>query len=875
MNKNKLNGLFSFLLCTLCLFLSTKAGGIKRYKKHKRQNKRKILDNKFSVHGTNKLDSTIISRADIPIDTTQEKNINQISEKDQQKNFPIKEEQDNDTSLVSSMDIVNNELPNNTNQQEEQEREREEEVVELNFENADLQNFVKQIESIFEVTFISDDAVQPIAQGRKQIKGNKISFKTEQPLSKKKVWDLFITFLEIAGFAIVPQADPNMYRITTIPTARKSPVTAFIGVDYTMLPENDEIVRYVYFIQNSSVDAIKNIIDPLRSSVSSLVVLKEHKAFILTDKAYNIRTLMQIVKELDKTSMPQSMSILKLKRADAKQVKELYDSLIQPADRGTSRFFSRKQPTSLFFPENTRILVEPRTNALILLGPKGALQKIEDFIIKNIDVDLDQPYSPLYSYQLKYADAVTIADIMNSVTQYGKDTEVGKSGGVRGIDKYLRPMAFVPEKETNRLIIKGYYEDYLKAKAIIEQLDEAQPQIAIEVLILAINAADTKELGTQLRSKSPGGPDGLIGQNVEFQTSGLFGGTSSIVENENATSGVNRLLGDLLSVVVGKGAGNTILALGQDQFGVWGVFQALQTFTDAEIISNPFLIATNKTPATVYLGEERRIRTATIVGTSEVDSFGSDEAKLEVKLTPQINSDGMIVLDLIITINDFTDSVNLQDATKNIREIKTSTIVANNEVLALGGLIRNRTTRTQTKTPFLGDIPVLGWLFKNQSQRAEKQNLLILISSRIIEPNTERVAHEFTEERISDYYGTIDSMHQSAQKRDPIHKLFFESTKKKHEQTVENFLLERNNGSKKKKRGPKQRLAENKKRRRKKNKKNSFEPQNSDIAKPEKTNDALLITDNDRALREKIKNKRRKKLSLTPFLPLKNDEIRI
>ncbi len=847
------------------MFLPLQAGGIKRYKKHKRKNKQEIIANKLPVHETNRPDSITIARADEPSGID--------------KDLLGKEERKNKVPVVPVVDVVGNNSIDNMQQQEEQkeqkEKEEEEETIELNFENADLQNFIKQVEDIFEVTFISDDAVQPLVQGRKQIKGNKISFKTQEPLSKKEAWNLFVTFLEIAGFALVPQPDPRMYRITTIPTARKSPITAFIGVDYTMLPENDEIVRYVYFIKNSSVDSIKNVIDPLRSSASSLVVLKEHKAFILTDKAYNIRTLMQIVIELDKTTMPQSMSILKLRRADAKQVKELYDSLIQPADRGTSRFFSRKQPTSLFFPESTRIIVEPRTNALILLGPKDALQKIEDFIVKNIDVELDQPYSPLYSYQLKYADAVTIADIMNNVTQYGKETEAGKSGGVRGIDKYLRPMYFVPEKETNRLIIKGYYEDYLKAKKIIEKLDEAQPQVAIEVLILAVSATDRKELGTQLRSKKPGGPDGLIGQNVEFQTSGLFG-TKSIVENEDATKGVNRLLGDILKTVVGASAGNTIVALGQDAFGVWGVFQALQTFTDAEVISNPFLIATNKTPATVYLGEERRIRTATIVGTSEVDSFGSDEAKLEVKITPQINSDGMILLDLVITVNDFTDSVDLTSATKNIREVKTSTIVANKEVLALGGLIRNRVTRNQTKTPFLGDIPVLGWLFKNQSKIEQKQNLLILVSSRIIEPRSERIAHEFTEERIADYYGTIDGMRQEAQKRDPIHKLFFEGAIE-HERTAEDFLLKRGNEHpREKNRGPKQRLVKNKKRSRKrrKSKKNIFEPLPQDNKQPASSNDILLVSDDDRRLWEKIKNKRRKKLSLTEFLPFKDDESR-
>jgi len=863
MNRNKLYFLLSFVL--VGTFGSLQPRGIKRYKKNKAKDKQGAMVSPLVLNDTQK-SNPIVSDNDkkSAMTVVQEELVNKKDE-NQQIQPIIKKEKEDKAPLIPAVDVIANKQVDDTKQKQIAEGNKEEEIIELNFENADLQNFIKQVEDIFEVTFIPDDAIQPLVQGRKQIKGNKISFKTQQPLTKKEAWNLFVTFLEIAGFALVPQPDPRMYRISTIPTARKSPISAFIGVDYNELPENDEIIRYVYFVQNSSIDAIKNIIDPLRSSASSLVMLKEHKAFILTDKAYNIRTLMQIVVELDKASMPQSMSILKLKRADAKQVKELYDSLIQPTDQGTSRFFSRKQPTSLFFPESTRIIVEPRTNALVLLGPENALKRIEDFIIKNIDVELDQPYSPLYTYQLKYADAVTVADIMNNVTQYGKDTEAGKSGGVRGVDKYLRPMSFVPEKETNRLIIKAYYEDYLKAKAIIEKLDEAQPQIAIEVLILGINATDTKQLGTQLRSKKPNGVDGLIGQNVEFQTSGLFGGTSKIVENESATQGVNRLLGDILKTVVGASAGNTILALGQDDFGVWGVFQALQTFADAEVISNPFLIATNKTPAVVYLGEERRIRTATIVGTSEVESFGSDEAKLEVKITPQINSDGMIVLDLIITVDDFIDSVNLENATKNIREIKTSTIVANKEVLALGGLIRNRITRNQTKTPLLGDVPILGWLFKNQSKIEQKQNLLILVSSRIIEPSSERVAHEFTEERITDYYGTIDSMRQELQQRDPIHKLFFEGNIR-HEKTAEDFLLNREE-TRKNNYGKNQRLSNNKKRGRKKKKSEnstfhqSVSKDNKQVAQID-----MVKSNDDQRLREKIRNKKRRKLSLTEFL---------
>ncbi len=491
----------------------------------------------------------------------------------------------------------------NATQDLEADDDQEEDIIELDFENADLENFIKQIEDIFEVTFIIDDSIQPITKDRKQIKGNKISFKTHQPLSKKEVWNLFVTLLEIAGFAVIPQPDPTIFRITTIAIARKSPIPAFIGVDPNTLPETDELIRYVYFIENANIDTLKTIIDPLRSTASSLIALKEHKALVLTAKAYNMKTLMKIIKELDKISIPETMSNLKLRNADAKQISELYQILLTK-EENSPRVYSNKQPTSLYFPENTSIISEPRTNALILLGPKNAIKQIEEFIVKHIDVELDQTYSPLYIHQLKYADATTIAEIMNNVTQFGKDTDAGKSGGVRGVDQYMRPMSFVAEKETNRLIIKAYYEDYLKAKKIIEILDEAQPQIAIEVLILAVSINNRKSLGAQIRSKERNTNKGFLGKNVTFQTSGLFG-SSTIVENNEKDSGANRLLGNLLKLVTSAAPGNTILTLGKDivdgAASVWGVFQMLQTVTNAEVISNPFLIATNKTPSLVLL----------------------------------------------------------------------------------------------------------------------------------------------------------------------------------------------------------------------------------------------------------------------------------
>lgn len=671
-----------------------------------------------------------------------------------------------------------------------------EDSIEFNFEDADLENFVKQNEDIFELTFLTDDALSPLPQGKKAIKNNKISFKTNNPLTKRGAWKLFVTFLDLSGFAIIPQADPKVFRITTIDTAKKAALPTFIGVDYTLLPDTDELIRYVYFLENASTETIVGIINPLRSSSSQgLIELKEHKGFILTDKAYNIKMLMTIVKELDKVSIPESMSVLKLRNADAETVRNLYLELL-PKEETTSRFFTKKQPTSLYFPENTRIIADPRTNTLILLGPKNAIKKIEQFILQYVDVELDQAYSPLYTYQLKYADAETIARLMSEVTSFGAGTKEREFGGVRGTDQYMRPMAFIAEPATNRLIIRGHYDDYLKAEKIIRQLDAKQPQAAIEVLIASVDLADTKSLGAQIRSKEPG-PNGVLGNNIKFQTSGLYG-DSPIITRPNATTGAERLLGNLISLVQGSIPGTSFLTLGKDLFGVWGVFQALQTITDTEVVANPFILATNNTQATVAIGEQRRIKTDEVVsGTNTQNAFDADDAVLEVTITPQINSDGMINLTVRVLINEFANpdtaatQATGQNATQNIREIVTHAIVANKEVLALGGLIRNNIQNLETKVPILGDIPIIGWFFKNKRKINIKQSLLILISTRIIESNAGEDMKTFTREHIEDYQDTINYMESTSVNRDPIHRLFFQDKADRAKKSVEGLIFER------------------------------------------------------------------------------------
>ncbi len=257
-------------------------------------------------------------------------------------------------------------------------------------------------------------------------------------------------------------------------------------------------------------------------------------------------------------------------------------------------------------------------------------------------------------------------------------------------------------------------------------------------------------------------------------------------------NGVNRLLGNLLNLVSsGIAAGNTIISLG-DSLNVWAIIQALQTASNVQVLANPFLIATNKTEAVVSLGEVRRVTTGTIVGGSntQTNTYGDAPAELKVEITPQINSDGMIVLDIVVKLSQFVGAANPDNAVRTTREIKTKTIVTNKEVIALGGLIQTNIENTETKVPVLGDIPIVGWFFKNKTKIANKSNLLILISSRIIEPQGNEAVTAFTQSHLTDYTDTINEMYYRNERRDPVNRWFFRQ-KDLNEKATDEFIFRR------------------------------------------------------------------------------------
>lgn len=663
------------------------------------------------------------------------------------------------------------------------------ELVEFEFEDADLSSFIRYIQERFELTFILDDDIQPTPKGGKNVLGTKVSFKTHKPLTKKDAWAVFLKFLDMAGLTVVP--GPGAYTYLINPTANdatsplslaKTPLPIFIGTNPDMLPDNDTYIRYVYFVRDANQDVIRSIIDSMKSAnAPALIAVPEVRGIIITDKAYNIRTMLSITNELDTVTMPETMSIIKLKRTDAKKAAALYQSLVKEDGSETlaSRLLGgRKSQTLSYFSPGARVIPEPRTNTLIVLGTEEAVQKIENFIVREIDKQIEKPYSPIHIYTLKNVKARSVAEILTQAVKFQVDSDAAKAGGVRDGDKFFQPISIVPEESGNRLIITASYEDYLKLHEVLQKIDVEQPQVAMKVLIVDIDLTDVKQFGTQIRNKVPG-TSGLLGDNVNFQTSGLAGVTS-VVENPSSTStdsgGGTRLLGNLVKLATGAAGtvSSTFVTLGSDCYGVWGMFRLLQSYVRTNIISNPFLVTTNNYPAQISLGETRRVTAAITIasGSNPQESFGDISANLSVNITPQISYEGFITLDIVVTDNSF-NTLDQSSGNRIEKEVRTSVILANNEVLALGGIIKDTFSETESKVPILGDIPWVGWLFKNKQKSVVRSSLLILIAPEIIPTGDDKISNEVTAGVLADAHSTMTATQSHAKDIDPVHRWFF------------------------------------------------------------------------------------------------------
>jgi general secretion pathway protein D len=646
---------------------------------------------------------------------------------------------------------------------------------------------------------------------------HKLTYNYPEPLTINQAWKMLISILDLAGFTSMQKND--MVSILKIENIAKQPLSIYIDEPLENLPNTETIIKAIFYLKNINIKVsgteIKTIIQDMLSPTASIILENKTNALIITDKSINIKDVMKIIVELDKGGIRDSIEVLPLYYTSAQIIDDLFNKqLLAPKQQPQNGAPAPEQVS--YFPKNTKILGLERKNALIIMGTPYAIDLVKDFIIKYIDRPLESGESILHIYELQYLKAEEFAPVLRSIVT---PAEAPQAGGkvITGPKQYFKDVLIEAEKKReadaitpsagspsngsaapaaasaqvggNRLIIAARKKDWIRIKKLIEDLDQPQLQVALEVLVFDITLNNDRALGSQMRDKQ--GFNDSISARVNFQTAHLNppilrpaiseADESGFAADTPAQFPANALMSNLLQVGAPNFAADTNLAtalpFGSLVFslkdsangGVWSVWQMLNRYATTTILAQPFVVTKNHQKANVSISTERFL--IGNVDASTVAPVTKNEyipASLIVDILPRISKEGNINLQIVVTVNQFT----VQNS-RATRLVQTNSNVGNGEILALGGLTRERDNTALTETPPFSKIPILGWFFKSKAKVKEKNNLVILISPTIIRPRLKGGIDHFSQRKLDFAQGDLDEHLCYENLRDPITRWFF------------------------------------------------------------------------------------------------------
>ena len=592
---------------------------------------------------------------------------------------------------------------------------------ELNYEDADIRSVVDEIAVRTGRTFLLDPAVQ----GRVTIKSP-----PNGGICSDEAWALFQAMLRVNDFTATPIGD-GKYKIVPVQDAARIGGRV-AGDDVSGDEMVTEIVRLRYVDAREAAANLAQIIGD--SGVVSPV--RRGNSVILVDTASNVSRLKRVLGELDKDST--IYRTIALNHASAADVARVIGDLareISEESSGTAGNFS--------------VVPVEASNSVLIRADPVLLRRLQS-IVAELD-RFGENTSELAVVYLNHANAEDLAPILTEVANDGPAGEGGDATrGVRAKISFHEP--------TNSIIINGDADIQRTLQNVIAKLDVRRPQVLVEAIIVEISDNLARDLGVQYfltgdripfsATNFSSGPNMLTAAGAALlegdRFSGLFGtettetdddgNTTTTTENnfqaELATAALNSLLG-----IQGLGLGGGFEFGNGNIFGA--VLNAVQTDNDSNVLSTPSVMTLDNQTARLQVGQEIPITTGEAIGNDFTNAFRTvnrEQVGVILEVTPQINEGDSVTMEITQEISSIAGPITATstDLITNKREITTTALVDDGEILVIGGLIDDARSVAEEKVPFLGDIPAVGNLFKTRSRQRSRQNLMVFIRPTIV-----------------------------------------------------------------------------------------------------------------------------------------------
>jgi general secretion pathway protein D len=592
--------------------------------------------------------------------------------------------------------------------------------VTLNLKDADINALVESMSVLTKKNFIVD----PRVKGR-------VTIVSSKPMDEKELYEVFLAVLGVHGFAAVPSGE--VIKIVPAAGAKQESIPT---VDRQRGVEPDQIVTRIIQVQNVSAAQIVPILRPLIPPQGHLAAYTPTNVLIISDSAANVERVAAIIARIDLASN-EEVEIVPLRHASSTEVVRVLTALEQTK--------SKNDPAA-GVGTPTRMVADERSNSILLSGDKASRLRLRA-LISHLDTPMDSGGNTQVVY-LRYAKAKELVNVLQGVSKNlsneaarnapmpGQGQAPPGGGGSSGSAGLVDIQA---DEATNSLVITAPPELIRSLRTVIAQLDVRRAQVLVEAVIAEISAEKTAELGVQW---------GVNGNNAIGFTN-FDAGTSSLSSVLGVAGAIDFALnppGDtapsLPKVTEDQIPRGLQLGVGGGDFAV--LISALAKDADTNVLSTPTIVTLDNEEAEIVVGQNVPFVTGTYTTSTTGTSNGNgsslqsggpfqtiqrQDVGITLKVKPQINEGNAVKLEIAQEVSNVVPSANAatQGPTTNKRSIKTKVLVENGQILVLGGLIDESLNESAQKVPVLGDVPVLGNLFRYRDTSRLKRNLMVFL----------------------------------------------------------------------------------------------------------------------------------------------------
>ncbi len=574
--------------------------------------------------------------------------------------------------------------------------------ITLNLKDADIREVAQMVSAITGKNFVVD----PRAQGR-------VTVISSRPISAAALFSVFLSVLNVQGLTAIPSGN-NTWKIVPSIEGRQNPGVA----PGTAHAPGDAMETRVTQLHNITVAQLVPALRPLMSSQAQLAAYTPSNMLIISGRVANVQRILRLARKLDQP-VNAKFSLIQLKYASAVAISHVLTSMLQ-GNRGRQGQLPMK------------LAADPRTNSILVSGsPAQQLQ------VRALISQLDQPTGSTGNTRVIYLHYARSEDLSKILQGYAKAqqqaqrTAGAKTGGNQpAID-------IIPDKSLNALIVTAPPKAQAEIQQIVKELDVRRAQVLVQGIIAELSSSSAAQLGISWAALSSG-----------------IGGVTNF---PNGISSLAQLAGS----VAGAGSGGTgvpsLNLPGGLLFGVGHIVQngtsfvallnALSSDVHTNILSTPSLVTLDNEKAKLISGQKVPFVTGQYTNTggggissgrsnliNPFQTVNRQQIGLDLEITPQINYGGDTVT-LKIDAKNSSIAPSVQGAAgivTNNREVQSTIIARNHQIIVLGGLISTNLSQSQKKVPLLGDIPLLGNLFRYRSSSKTRQNLMIFLRPTIL-----------------------------------------------------------------------------------------------------------------------------------------------